>query len=124
MAQTLRFGIAGLGVASTQILAAFENRPHLQVTAAADVRPHALKTFEQEYEGEGRIPGSKLIPLNQLSWRRDELPTGRPVAVVCLTGARSTLAALALRTAGLDKVWVLTGGLAAWRQAGPGPLAE
>ena len=77
----------------------------------------------EEYEGEGRIPGSKLIPLNQLSWRRDELPADRPVAVVCLTGARSTLAALALRTAGLDKVWVLTGGLNAWRQAGAGPLA-
>lgn len=52
MAAALRFGIAGLGVASNQILAAFEGRPHLQVTAAADVRKHALEIFQREYEGE------------------------------------------------------------------------
>src|SRR6266508_1053873 len=53
MTDVLRFGIAGLGVASTQILAAFKDRPHFQVTAAADVREHATKVFEQEFEGEG-----------------------------------------------------------------------
>jgi phthalate 4,5-cis-dihydrodiol dehydrogenase len=54
MASVLRFGIAGLGVASNQILAAFssEERPHLQVTAAADIRPNALAQFREEYNGE------------------------------------------------------------------------
>ncbi|MPZ12867.1 MAG: gfo/Idh/MocA family oxidoreductase [Chloroflexi bacterium] len=52
MAQVLRFGIAGLGVASNQILAAFGGRPHLQVTAAADVRKHALEVFSRAYEAE------------------------------------------------------------------------
>ena len=52
MTDVLRFGIAGLGVASTQILAAFPGRDHLQVTAAADIRTNALAQFREEYGGE------------------------------------------------------------------------
>jgi phthalate 4,5-cis-dihydrodiol dehydrogenase len=52
MTEILRFGIAGLGVASTQILAAFPGREHLQVVAAADIRPHALAQFRDEYDAE------------------------------------------------------------------------
>lgn len=48
----LRFGIAGLGIASTQILPAFAPRPHLAVTAAADIRPDALAQFAKDFEGE------------------------------------------------------------------------
>lgn len=51
-AKTLRFGFAGLGVASAGILPVFEGRPHVAVTAAADLRPHALAQFAQEFEGE------------------------------------------------------------------------
>ncbi len=50
--RVLRMGIAGLGIASTQILPAFAGRPHLQVAAAADIRPEALKKFAQEFEAE------------------------------------------------------------------------
>ncbi|MPZ15425.1 MAG: gfo/Idh/MocA family oxidoreductase [Chloroflexi bacterium] len=51
-AEVLRFGIAGLGIASTQILPVFADRPHLQVTAAADIRPDALKRFSDEFHAE------------------------------------------------------------------------
>lgn len=50
-ARVLRFGIAGLGIASTQILPEFAGRPHLQVTAAADPRSEGREKFEREYGG-------------------------------------------------------------------------
>lgn len=51
--RTLRFGVAGLGVASTEILPNIDAHPNLQVVAAADLRREALDKFEQEYEGKG-----------------------------------------------------------------------
>jgi phthalate 4,5-cis-dihydrodiol dehydrogenase len=43
-------GMAGLGVASTQILPAVSRLPYLQITAAADVRADALAKFRKEYD--------------------------------------------------------------------------
>jgi phthalate 4,5-cis-dihydrodiol dehydrogenase len=48
----LRFGIAGLGIASTQIVPEFARRRHLALTAAADPREEALRKFAQEIRGE------------------------------------------------------------------------
>jgi predicted dehydrogenase len=48
----LRVGFAGLGVASTQVLPAFELLPHLKVAAAADLRESALDKFSEEFGGE------------------------------------------------------------------------
>lgn len=47
----MRFGIAGLGIASTQILPEFAGRPHLDLTAAADPRPEGRVKFERAYGG-------------------------------------------------------------------------
>ncbi|MCH8268962.1 MAG: Gfo/Idh/MocA family oxidoreductase [Acidobacteria bacterium] len=53
MAPVLRFGIVGLGVASTQILPHMAKHPYAKVTAACDVnRPHALEKFRREFGGE------------------------------------------------------------------------
>jgi phthalate 4,5-cis-dihydrodiol dehydrogenase len=49
----LRLGIAGLGVASTQILPPLAKLPFIKITAAADTRADALARFCQVYEGEG-----------------------------------------------------------------------
>jgi phthalate 4,5-cis-dihydrodiol dehydrogenase len=50
VARVLRFGIVGLGVASTQILPCLARYPHVKVTAACDVnRPHALEKFRREF---------------------------------------------------------------------------
>src|SRR6186713_2132409 len=48
--KTLRFGMAGLGVASTQVLPGVERFPHVQIMAAADLRRSALDAFEKRYE--------------------------------------------------------------------------
>jgi len=42
--------MAGLGVASTQILPAVSRLPYLQITAAADLRADALAKFRKEYD--------------------------------------------------------------------------
>ncbi len=52
MPPVLRFGIAGLGVASTQILPELARHPQARVTAAADVRPDALARFARDFGGE------------------------------------------------------------------------
>jgi phthalate 4,5-cis-dihydrodiol dehydrogenase len=43
-------GMAGLGVASTQILPAVARLPYLQITAAVDLRSDALAKFRKEYD--------------------------------------------------------------------------
>lgn len=53
MTDVLRLGIAGLGVASTQILPPLAKLPFIRITAAADTRADALAKFRQTYEGDG-----------------------------------------------------------------------
>ncbi len=49
----MRIGIAGLGVASTQVLPPVAKLPFVKITAAADTRTDALAKFREVYEGEG-----------------------------------------------------------------------
>lgn len=51
-ARTLRFGIAGLGTASTAILPEIVAHPNMKVTAAADPRREALDKFAMQFGGE------------------------------------------------------------------------
>lgn len=52
MTKALRMGLAGLGVASTQILPVVSKLTYIKVTAAADVRQDALAKFRREYGAE------------------------------------------------------------------------
>lgn len=45
-------GMAGLGVASTQILPPLSNLPYIEIAAAADIRKDALEKFCREYHAE------------------------------------------------------------------------
>jgi phthalate 4,5-cis-dihydrodiol dehydrogenase len=45
-------GMAGLGVASTQILPSLADLPFVKITAAADTRADALAKFAETYKGE------------------------------------------------------------------------
>ena len=49
---TLRFGIAGLGVAAAQLSPQILAHPHLQLTGAADPRVQACEKFVKEFGGE------------------------------------------------------------------------
>jgi phthalate 4,5-cis-dihydrodiol dehydrogenase len=52
-AGVMRVGIAGLGVASTQVLPGIEEMPHAQIVAGADLRGSALDAFHKRYGGRG-----------------------------------------------------------------------
>ncbi len=62
----------------------------------------------EEHE-KGHIPGSKLIPLDDLRPRLGELPAQQPVVVYCQAGMRGYLASRILKQNGLT-VWNLSGG--------------
>ena len=66
----------------------------------------------KEHEA-GSIPGSTLIPLDDLRGRLGELPPERPIVVYCQVGLRGYLATRLLRQAGL-KAWSLSGGYRTW----------
>jgi rhodanese-related sulfurtransferase len=86
---------------------------HLNEVTILDVRS------QEEVEGpDGRIEGSLVIPLPELGARRDELPTGRPLVVVCHAGSRSALATQQLIKAGHRQVANLHGGLSRWTDEG------
>ena len=53
------------------------------------------------------------MPLDQLGDRYTELPTDRPIVVICRSGGRSAKAAEALVSAGYEAV-NLAGGMKAW----------
>jgi len=73
----------------------------------------------EEFDGpDGRIAGSLLIPLPELEARSGEIPTDRPVVLVCHSGSRSALATQQLLKAGREQVANLRGGLSRWGDAG------
>ena len=64
----------------------------------------------------GHIPGSLNYPWTSgvFEDRYDELPDGRPILVVCLTGGRSAQASNFLCTHGFSPVYNMTGGMLEW----------
>src|SRR3979411_2893213 len=47
--EPLRVGLVGVGVGASQLLPALTTSPHIQLFAAADVRPAALEQFAREF---------------------------------------------------------------------------
>jgi rhodanese-related sulfurtransferase len=72
---------------------------------------------QEEYD-QVHIPGSTLIPLDELPYRSAELPTNQEIIVVCLKGKRSQEGMQILQEAGFKQVSCLDGGLEAWVNAG------
>jgi rhodanese-related sulfurtransferase len=84
-----------------------------------------LVDVREAYElAEARVAGAKHIPLASLPGRLGELDRARPVAFLCRSGIRSSIATRAAAKAGLDAANV-RGGVIAWSRAGlplaPGP---
>ena len=77
-----------------------------------DLRP--IADFDK-----GHIAGSKNVQLSQFDPENKQLAPAKalPVVLVCKAGESADGAAKRLRKAGFGKVYVLDGGIAAWRQA-------
>jgi rhodanese-related sulfurtransferase len=76
-----------------------------------DVRSQA------EYNS-GHIPGTLLIPLDELESRIDEFDTPTPILVYCQIGVRSEEAADILISHGFQQVHNLDGGFDSWQDKG------
>jgi rhodanese-related sulfurtransferase len=68
----------------------------------------------------GKLPNAVHIPLSQLKDRVGELAkmTARPVVVYCALGRRARSAGSILADAGFGSIYMLGGGLKAWKDAG------
>lgn len=66
----------------------------------------------------GRIPGSVLIPMNQVPSRLAEIPKDKRVVVVCASGARSAAVADYLQRNGYPDAVNYSGGVFDWARKG------
>jgi hydroxyacylglutathione hydrolase len=66
---------------------------------------------------EGRIPGSRHIPLDELAKRLLELDSNQTAAVYCKSGYRSSIASSLLQANAFRRVLNLMGGFDAWSDA-------
>jgi rhodanese-related sulfurtransferase len=104
---------AGIAEIGAEWLAA-----HRAEVSVLDVRSGA------EHCGElAPLEGALLIPIDELRARVAEVPTDKPVVVVCQTGRRSGLGASILKKAGIERVANLAGGLVRWQELTRGSTA-
>ncbi len=66
---------------------------------------------------EGHAPGAQHIPLSELPDRVGELPTGKPLGVMCQGGTRSAIGASFLRSRAVKDVFNIPGGFTEWERA-------
>jgi rhodanese-related sulfurtransferase len=72
----------------------------------------------QEYQYDGHIEGSRLLPLQVLMQRVEELPRDQPIIFVCRSGNRSLVACEQLSQLGFTNVKNFRGGMISWKRAG------
>lgn len=65
-----------------------------------------------------RIDGARLVPIDQVPRRLNELPKDRPILVYCAVGSRSSQVAGYLAQQGYPEVYNLYGGISAWQLRG------
>lgn len=70
-----------------------------------------------EYESV-RIAGSRSLPLSQISTGKFSIETDQDVYLLCRSGQRATSAAHRLAELGIERTFVIDGGLNAWVRCG------
>ena len=96
-----------------------------------NVSPDQLRRYQQEHKeaeyqliyvrqpeeyADGHIPGSRLMPLDELEQNLADLPTSQDIVFYCRSGARSQAAAIIAldENPSLKKVYNLMGGFLSW----------
>jgi hydroxyacylglutathione hydrolase len=92
-------------------LAALLDRGGPEAPLVIDVRQPS------EFEA-GHLPGAVAIGAGDLPDRLDQLPRDRPIATICASGYRASVASSLLRTAGFERVSWVAGGVPTWEAAG------
>ena len=103
----------------------------LALAAAQDISSREAKTLleknrtvflldvrtPQEYS-QARLPGSVLIPINELEGRIKEVPRNKTILVYCAVGSRSKPVAEYLSKNGYKDVYNMTDGIVGWYRNG------
>ena len=63
-----------------------------------------------------RIEQARLLPMQEIPARCPELPRDRDIVVLCHHGMRSLQVANFLRDSGIERLYNLDGGIAAWAE--------
>lgn len=93
----------------------------VSVAEAASLRDEGafiLDVRTPEEWADFHIPGSTLIPVDELESRVNEVPRDQQVVVVCRSGNRSAVGRDILKQANFESVTSMAGGLNAWRADG------
>ena len=113
-----------------------ETAPQITVHDLADWREQGrdvviVDVREPAEWDDGHIEGALHLPMFEAVARRAEIPAGRPIAVVCAGGLRSSTVLSALQRHGVANLHNVTGGMAGWVKAGygvtrqrPAPVTE
>jgi len=81
-------------------------------------RPLLLDVREADEFAAVRAPGAALVPTSQFMARVADLPTDRPILVICAAGSRSAAVTGYLARTGRTDVVNVAGGMTAWERAG------
>ena len=87
---------------------------HSWLADASRAKPLVLDVREPWEHEICNIPDSKLLPMQEIPARLQELPADTDIVVVCHHGMRSLQVAQFLKQSGLARVFNLSGGIAAW----------
>jgi rhodanese-related sulfurtransferase len=91
----------------------------LQATQLINSRnPQVVDLRNTDEFAKGSLPNARNIPAGKVAERVGDLKKDKPVLLVCATGTSAGRTAALLRGQGFSDVYVLGGGLAAWREAG------
>jgi len=87
---------------------------HAWLADGSRAKPVVLDVREPWEHEVCSIPDSMLLPMQQVPARLQELPADSDIVVVCHHGMRSLQVAQFLHQSGLERVFNLSGGIAAW----------
>ena len=91
----------------------------LQVTQLINGRNATIVDIRPADEfAKGSLPNARNLPADKVKDGASTLKKDKPVIVVCANGRSAGSVAAQLRSSGFSEVFVLAGGLAAWREAG------
>ena len=88
-----------------------------QLATLVEEGAYVLDVRNPDEYTEAHVPGVTLMPMAEVPDRTDEVPTDRPVYVICAAGGRSRKVSEFLIPLGVDATNV-AGGTNAWIDAG------
>ncbi len=116
----LNQGMASLGASPERVSRTDRITTSALATELSSSEPPLVLDVRNADEWNGyRIDGSVNIPVSHLRERVGEVPKNRRIAVHCMTGYRSSIAASLLEQEGYTRVMDLVGGIEAWKKMRP-----